>query len=88
MNLLSLVSFIKRGKNRKQVFIALDKSMMPSELVLKIYGKQSNTYFTIISRALTELKGKELSEIINPKEKTGRIYQKTKLGMKLDKLIK
>ena len=88
MNLLSLVSFIKRGKNRKQVFIALDKSMMPSELVLKIYGKQSNTYFTIISRALTELKGKELIEIINPKEKTGRIYQKTKLGMKLDKLIK
>ena len=39
MELLKAVSFIKRGKNHKKVFLALDKPMMPSELVLKIYPK-------------------------------------------------
>jgi hypothetical protein len=51
MELLKSVSFVKRAKNRKKVFLALDKPMMPSELVMKIYGKNSNTYFNIVSRA-------------------------------------
>jgi len=54
MDSLSAISFVKRGRNRKIVFLALDKSMMPSELVIKIYGKSSNTYFNIVSRALAE----------------------------------
>ena len=87
MTLFDLISFIKRGKNRKTVFLALDKPMMPSELMLKIFGKSSNTYFNIISRALGELTDKRLIEIVNPKDKTGRIYQKTKLGAKVDKMI-
>ncbi|MBS3122457.1 ArsR family transcriptional regulator [Candidatus Woesearchaeota archaeon] len=85
MELLKAVSIVKRGKNRKKVFLALDKPMMPSELVIKIYGKSSNTYFNIVSRALTELKEKELVDIVNPEDRTGRIYQRTKVG---DKVIK
>ena len=85
MGLLKEVSFVKRGKNRKKVFLALDKPMMRSELVIKIYGKSSNTYFNIVSRALSELKHKKLVEIVNPEDRTGRIYQKTKLGIKLVK---
>ena len=80
MTLFSLVSFVKRGKNRKKVFEALEKPMMPSELVMKIYNKNSNTYFNLVSRALSELKEKKLVEVVNPTDKTGRIYQKTKLG--------
>ena len=87
MTLFDFVSFVKRGKNRKKVFLALDKPLMPSELVLKIYGKSSNTYFNLVSRALIELNKKKVIEIVNPKEKTGRIYRKTKLGINLDKLI-
>lgn len=87
MNLLSLVGFVRRGKNRKIVFLALDGPMMPSELMRKIYGKMSNTYFNIVSRALAELTEKKLIEIINPKEKTGRIYQKTKLGKEVEKIL-
>jgi len=87
MNLLNLVSFIKRGKNRRKVFVSLDKPMMPSELVIKIYSKSSNTYFNVVSRALNELKNKKIIEIINPKEKTGRIYQKTSIGKRLDSKI-
>ena len=88
MTLFSLVSFVKRGKNRKKVFEALEKPMMPSELVIKIYTKNSNTYFNLVSRALAELKAKNLVEVLNPKDKTGRIYQKTKLGNDVTKKVK
>ena len=88
MTLFSLVSFVKRGKNRKKVFESLEKPMMPSELVMKIYQKNSNTYFNLVSRALAELKSKNLVEVVNPKDKTGRIYQKTKLGNDVTKKVK
>lgn len=88
MDSLSAISFVKRGKNRKIVFLALDKPMMPSELVIKIYGKNSNTYFNIVSRALAELTKKSIVEILNPKERTGRIYQRTKIGDKIYKQVK
>lgn len=87
MDSLNAISFVKRGKNRKKVFLALDKAMMPSELVIKIYGKNSNTCFNIVSRALAELTEKGIVEVLNPKERTGRIYQKTKLGEKVYKLL-
>jgi predicted transcriptional regulator len=88
MNLFHLVSFVKRGRNRKKVFQALDKPIMPSELVIKIYGKNSNTYFNLVSRALSELKKKHLVEVVNPKDKTGRIYRKTKLGSDITKKLR
>jgi len=84
MALLDLVGFVKRAKNRQKLFLSLDKPMMPSELMRKIYGKTSNTYFNLVSRALSELVDKKLVEVINPNEKTGRIYQKTKLGNEVE----
>ena len=61
---------------------------MPSELVMKIYKSNSNTYFNLVSRALAELKEKKLVEIVNPEDKTGRIYKRTKEGEKvLKKLV-
>jgi len=87
MDSLNAISYVKRGKNRKKVFLALDKAMMPSELVIKIYGKNSNTYFNIVSRALAELIEKGIVEVLNPKERTGRIYQRTKLGKDIVKSL-
>ena len=88
MTLLNLVSFLKRGKNRRKVFGALDKPIMPSELMMRIYNKNSNTFFNLVSRALSELKEEKLVEVVNPKDKTGRIYQKTKLGNDVTKKLK
>ena len=59
--------------------------MMPSELVIKIYKKNSNTYFNLVSRALAELKSKKLVEVVNPEDRTGRIYRRTKEGEKVVK---
>ena len=87
MRLIDFVSFVKRGKNRKKVFLALDKPMMPSELMLKIYGRSSSTYFNLVSRALSELKSKRLVDVVNPRQKTGRIYRKTSLGKKVEEKL-
>lgn len=62
--------------------------MMPSELVMKIYKSNSNTYFNLVSRALSELKEKKLVEVINPEDRTGRIYKRTKEGEKVAKELK
>jgi predicted transcriptional regulator len=80
MDLLNELSYVKRAKNRKITLLALDKPMMPSELVKKIFNTNSNTFFNLVSRALSDLKEKELVEILNPNEKTGRIYKRTNLG--------
>jgi len=63
MGVLDLVGYVKRGKNRQIIFLALDKPMMPSEIMKKIYGKTSNTYFNLVSRALGELTEKKLIEV-------------------------
>jgi len=54
----------------------------------KIYNKTNNTYFNLVSRALNELKEKKLIEVVNPNEKTGRIYRKTKLEREIEKHLK
>ena len=80
-DLTLLVAKVKRGSNRKKVLEAIEENIMPSELVKKIYGKQSNTHFNIVSRALSELRELGLIEIVNPEERTGRMYRLTKLGV-------
>jgi len=88
MSLLELIGFVKRGKNRNKVFVELNTPSMPSELTKRIYGKTSNTYFNVVSRSLSELKDKKLIEIINPDEKTGRIYRRTALGNKVAQALR
>ena len=88
MELLKAIGFIKRGKNRKEIFMNLNKPMMPSELVMKIYKSNSNTYFNLVSRALSELKDKKLVEVVNPEDRTGRIYKRTKEGERVAKELK
>lgn len=88
MSLFKLIGFVKRGKNRNKIFVELNYPSMPSELTKKIFGKSSNTYFNIVSRSLSELKKEGLVEIVNPDEKTGRIYRRTALGNKVALAIK
>jgi len=87
MDLVELESYVKRGSNRKKVFLALEGSLMPSELVLRLYSKMSNTRFNIVSRALAELVQVGLVRVKNPKEKTGRLYELTPAGKNLKKII-
>ncbi len=87
-DLWKYVAWVKRGGNRTKIFLAIDKPLMPSEIVIKVFGKNSNTYFTLVSRALAELKKKNMVVIKNPEEKTGRIYELSDLGKRIAQEIK
>ena len=48
MELLRSNRFHEVGINRKEIFMNLDRPMMPSKFVMKIYKSNSNTYFLIL----------------------------------------
>ncbi|AJF63114.1 MAG: hypothetical protein QT11_C0001G0990 [archaeon GW2011_AR20] len=84
-----VVGKLKRAKNRINVLRIMpkDKPFLPSELVVMIYGKNSSTYFTIISRALRELDKLKLVNVLNEKERVGRLYKITKKGKNILKFV-
>ena len=71
----NLISFVSRGKVRKQVLKELKEPHTPTELsrILKIHR-------STISRTLLALQKKDIVKCITPKEKMGRYYDITKVG--------
>ena len=78
-----LVSFVSRGKIRKDILKEIDKPMTPTELSKKI-----NSHRPTISRSLLALENKGLVKCITPNEKMGRYYQITDKGKKVLEIIK
>jgi DNA-binding transcriptional ArsR family regulator len=68
-------SFVVRGKNRSRTLKHLKSPMTPSQL-----ATASNVSLSHISKALRDLRKEGLVECINPKEKVGKIYRRTKEG--------
>ena len=77
---LRQVAFVKRAKNRRKVLEALEQPAIPSELVLLVFKKSSESFFATVSRSLRELEEEKLIELLNPHEKTGRMYKLTSNG--------
>ena len=77
---LELAGFILRSQYRKKVFLMLNKPIMPSQI-----ARNLDIRLTHITRELRFLKEKGLAECLNPKEKTGRLYQLTLKGKRLKK---
>lgn len=73
-----LLSFVSRGKIRKEVLRLLEKPMTPTDLSKKI-----KTHRSTVSRSLLELEKKDLVECITSNEKMGRYYTITKQGKKI-----
>ena len=78
LRMYELVSFVSRGKIRKEVLRVLDKPITPTELANKI-----KTHRSTVSRTVLELEEKGLVECITPNEKMGRFYQITAKGKKI-----
>ncbi len=68
-------SFVVRGSNRSRTLKHLKSPMTPSQL-----ATASDVSLSHISKALRDLKGQGLAECINPDEKVGKIYRRTKEG--------
>lgn len=71
------LEFIKRSTYRQRVLKALDGTvLMPTEI-----AEHSNIKTNHVSKVLSELKSKELIELVNPEARKGRIYRVKNKGI-------
>lgn len=75
--------FVQRSTYRQRVLAALeDNVLMPTEI-----SERSGIKTNHVSKVLSELKSKDLIEIINPEARKGRLYRLTSVGDEIvDKL--
>ena len=70
------LEFVQRSTYRQRVLKSLnDDVLMPTEI-----AERSNIKTNHVSKVLSELKSKELIEIINPEVRKGRLYRLTSAG--------
>lgn len=78
------LSWIKRGKQRREIIIHIKGTQTPSEI-----AKESGYSLNHTSRVLGEFKKQKIVKILNPEEKTGRLYELTSKGKLIrDKFLK
>ncbi len=75
-------SWIVRGKQRKKVIKAMGKVKIPTEI-----KEETKLSLNNVSDVLREFKKKKIVRCLNPKEKTGRLYELTPKGMKIREMI-
>lgn len=69
------LSFVLRASIRKRVVLSLNHKKIPSQIKEETKLEDSN-----VSRALKELEREGIVKCLTPKQKTGRIYELTKIG--------
>lgn len=70
------LSWIKRGKQRREIIVHIGDKETPTEIANKSKYSLNHT-----SRILNELKGRGFVKLLNPRQKTGRLYELTEKGM-------
>ena len=77
------LDFVRRSSYRQNVLKALeDNVLMPKEI-----AERSDIKTNHVSKVLSELKSKELIELVNPEARKGRLYRLTSVGEEIvDKL--
>ena len=64
------LSWVKSGKQRREIIIHLNGPDTPTDIAKKSGYSLNNT-----SRVLGEFRKKGIVKLLNPKEKTGRLYE-------------
>lgn len=79
---LELYSWVKRGKQRREILVHINGPDTPTDI-----SKKSGYSLNHTSRILNEFKRHDLVKCLNPKQKTGRLYElKPKARLIKDKL--
>lgn len=71
-------SWIIRGKQRKKIIKVMNKPKIPTEI-----KEETKLSLNNVSDVLREFRKKKIAKCLNPKEKTGRLYQLTPRGMRI-----
>ncbi len=73
--MIELISFVLRGKIRKEVMFRLTKPTHPNTI-----AKEICTHLSTTSRAIKELMDKKLVKCLNPTDPNYKLYDLTDLG--------
>ena len=78
------LEFVQRSTYRQRVLKSLeDDVLMPKEI-----AERSNIKTNHVSKVLSELKSKELIELVNPEAHKGRLYRLTDDGNVIISILK
>ena len=78
------LEFVRRSTYRQRVLKSLnDDVLMPKEI-----AERSNIKTNHVSKVLSELKSKELIELVNPEAHKGRLYRLTDDGNVIISILK
>ena len=80
------VGFVKASKIRRQILELLEKPMTPTEISQML--KMPAYKLPAVSRALRELEDKKVVVCLNPKQKKGRLYQRSSHGNSVLELLR
>lgn len=72
---INKLSWIKRGKQRREIIVHITGPETPTDIAKKSGYSLNNT-----SRVLNEFRRKGIVKCLNPKEKTGRLYELKPVG--------
>lgn len=75
-------SWVIKGKQRTKILKVMDKPLIPTQIKEKTDLSLNN-----VSDILRDFRKRKLAECINPKEKTGRLYELTDKGKKIRKQL-
>lgn len=74
--------WIVRGKQRKKIIKVMGKAKIPTEI-----KEETKLSLNNVSDVLREFKKKKIVKVLNPKEKTGRLYELTPKGMRIREIV-
>ncbi len=69
------LSWVKRGKQRREIIVHIVGTKTPTEI-----SKKSGYSLNHTSKVLNEFRKHNLVKLLNPEDKTGRLYQLTEKG--------
>jgi len=69
------LSWVKSGKQRREIIVNLHGEQTPTDV-----AKESGYSLNHASKILNEFKKHGLVKLLNPKERTGRLYELTPMG--------
>ena len=74
--------WIVRGKQRKKIIKVMGKAKIPTEI-----KEETKLSLNNVSDVLREFRKKKIVKVLNPKEKTGRLYKLTPKGMRIREMV-
>ncbi len=75
--------WVLRGKQRKKVIKVLNKPKIPTQI-----KEETKLGLNNVSDVLRSFQKKKIARCLNPKEKTGRLYELTLKGMRIREELK